>query len=193
VHLLLSLAVLMSATAEAKKPKKNAEPPAPAPVAAPAPAPAPRIEKQAIGECGCSAYAPPGLTFEPPSKSPDGADVWTGSTFVDGWEFGVIAVKFADAGFGADVDLEALAEGYMEYLKGTLEITSAAGFGRGHTLESNPAAKGIIDFWKDAEGDEFAVKSWIDQKRLAVLFVAGPGAYPVPTVQQLFLDGFRFE
>lgn len=186
----LVVTVGMVGDAEAKRPK--AEAPAAAPEKPAEKPPVPRFEKQAIGACGCAVYAPPGLVVEAPTKSQDGADVWTAVAHHGGYEFGVVAVKFAEPFAEAD-PLEDLLVSYMDFLKSQLGITGAAGVGRGHTLESNPAAKGVIDYWTDAEGDSWAVKGWVDPKRLAVLYIAGKGEYPYFTAQQLYLDGFRFE
>jgi hypothetical protein len=198
MNLILLMAAWSSVPAEAKKPKKSelGAPMVTAPVAAPVPAapPAPpRIEKQPIGECGCSVYAPAGLTVEPPTKSPDGSDVWTAYVASGEHELGVIAVKLSFDASGSDEEIEALLVSYLDYLKGNFGITSAVGYGRGHRLESNPAARGVIDFWRDGEGDEWAVKAWLDGHKIGVLYVAGPGSYPFTSVQTLFLDGFRFE
>ena len=182
------LAAFGVADAQAKKPKPAA-PEAPAPAEKP---PVPRFEKTAIGTCGCFQYAPPGLVVEAPTKSPDGADVWNASTHFGGFEFGVIAVRFGEP-FPTTDGLEDLLVGYLDFLKGQVGIVSAAGVGRGHRLDSNPAAVGVIDYWKDGEGDTWAVKGWVDPKRLAVVYVAGKGEYPYFSAQQLFLDGFRFE
>jgi hypothetical protein len=191
--LVISL-VLLSSTAFA------ADPPAAPPVAPPTAAPpkseprkVPRLSKQAIGACGCSLYAPEGFSVGAPQKSDDGSDVYTGSVKVDGWEFGVIAVKFgSDLGNDGDAN-EAMLLSYLEFLKTQLDITGAVGVGKGHKLDSNPNARGVIDFWKDKDGDDWAVKAWVDGKHLGVLYVAGKGDYPIYNVQQLFLDGFRFE
>ena len=72
-------------------------------------------------------------------------------------------------------------------------LTGAVGVGRGHTHAENASARGVIDYWKDKDGDSWAVKGWVDSTRLAVMFVYGPGDYPYLTAQQLFLDGFRLE
>ena len=153
----------------------------------------PRFAKTAVGLCGCSLYAPPGLTFDAPEKSPDNADVWTGEVTVDGWAFGAIVVKFATPMVATPDELEALLVNYTEFLRGQLEITGNVGVGRGHTQADHPTARGIIDYWTDKDGDAWAIKGWVDAERLAVLFVRGKGAYPYFTAQQLYLDGFRFQ
>ncbi len=206
MSLVLLLPLLLTPPASAKAPKRaassaseaHAEPAAEAaaePVAAPA---VPRFARMEVPGCGCALYAPSGLAFDPPTKSEDGSDVWTGEAAVDRWHFGAVVVKFAvpmqastEAAPGDD--MEALLISYMDFLKTQLSITSAAGVGRGHTHAENPSARGVIDYWEDKDGDHWAVKGWVDADRLAVMFVYGPGDYPYLTAQQLYLDGFRFQ
>ena len=166
--------------------------PAPAPpVAAPSPT-VPRLEKQAIGESGCAVYGPKGIVISGPQASEDGSPVWTGAVKVDAHEFGLIGVRFATPFPNASpAELEALLIGYLDFIKAQAQITGAVGVGRGHTLDALPGAVGVIDYWKDAAGDEWAVKGWVDARHLVVLYIAGPGAYPVFNLQQLYLDGLR--
>lgn len=187
----LLIGLLVAGEAHAKKPKAG---PSAAPAAAEAEKPAPkvpRLSKIPVGTCGCALYAPEGFAFEPPTKSEDGADVWTGSTMVGEHEFAAIVVKFAQP-FAADDDVEGILVSYLDFLKGQFSIVGSAGVGKGHTLESNPAAKGVIDFWKDADGADWAVKGWVDRNRLAVLLIQGKGDYPIYNVQTMYFDGFRF-
>lgn len=167
---------------------------APAPITEPATPPrAPRFAKMAVGSCGCSLYAPPGLEFGAPEKSPDNADVWSGEVTTDGWAFGAVVVKFVSPMVATPDELEELLVSYTAFLRGQLGVVSNAGVGRGHTMPDHAAARGVIDYWKDKDGDEWAIKGWVDAERLAVLFVRGKGTYPYLTAQQVFLDGFRFE
>lgn len=166
-----------------------------APPAPPAATPAvPRFSRTAVGTCGCALYAPPGLVFDPPTKSQDGADVWTGEVTTDGWTFGAIVVRFSEPMKDADGDaLEGMLVSYMQFLQGQFDVVGAVGVGRGHTHAENPAARGVIDYWKDKEGQSWAVKGWVDAERLAVLYVRGNGDYPWFSAQQMYLDGFRFK
>lgn len=179
--------ILLAALASAQDAAPPVAPPA---VVAPTP---PRFTKMPVGTCGCSLYAPPGLTFAAPEKSPDGADVWTAEVKLDGYTWGAVVAKFPAPLDGTAEQLEGLLVGYMEFLRGQLGIVANVGVGRGHTLPSNPAARGVIDYWKDNVGDSWAVKGWVDSHLLAVLFVSGKGDYPYLTAQGLYLDGFRFE
>lgn len=211
MHLALTVVLALTGAAEAKKVKRDREKHAPgpeaaaAPVSAPSPSPSPSapvslapvaggaLVRQPIGTCGCSVDAPTGLLVEAPTKTEDGSDIWTGMVSEGEWVFGVIAVRFSEDGFRDGEDVEALAEAYLDFLNDQFGIMSAAGYTRGARMAENPQAKGITDTWVDSEGDRWTLKCWVDSKKLAVLFVAGPGAYPMPEVQQAFLDGFHFE
>lgn len=197
---MIGLLLLPLALAQAAPPAPAASPSAPA-ASPPAPAASPdaaapkvpRFALTPIGACGCSLYAPPGLTVGPPGKSEDGADVWMGESVIDGWHYGVVAVRFAEPFTDATPEqLEELLVAYLEFLRSQLGIVSSAGVGRGHTHGENAAARGVIDYWHDADGDDFAVKGWIDRSRIGILYVAGKGSYPWFSAQQMFLDGFRF-
>ena len=197
--LLVSLALAQSAPdAPSSTPPAAATPPAAPPPAA-APVPVPRFARTTVGTCGCSLYAPPGMTFEAPTVSEDGSQVWTGEVRHGGaepgagWTFGAIVVKFKEPFTDTPPEqLEELLTAYMDFLRTQLEITASAGVGKGHTHSENAAARGVIDYWKDKTGDDWAVKGWVDKERLAVLFVAGKGDFPYFTAQQMYLDGFRF-
>ena len=71
-------------------------------------------------------------------------------------------------------------------------LIAFTGIGSGHTLESNPIAKGYIDYWEDVEGDKQAVKAWIDGNYLSVMYIAGDIDNMNFNLQQMFLNGFRF-
>lgn len=202
---MLLLLVALSASAQ-EAPAPVAAPPAAtvpaAPVPTPAPAapvdpaatPVPTLTRIEVPGCGCAVYGPKELTFGPPEKSPDQADVWTGDTPVGRWHFGAVVVKFAEPFAEASPDdLENVLVAYLRFLQGQLGITNTVGVGRGHTQADHPSARGVIDYWTDKDGDRWAVKGWVDANRLAVMFVYGPDDYPLFSVQQVFLDGFRFE
>lgn len=189
MHLLFAL--LLGLPPAFAKPKPASEAPA-APVAdAPT---VPRFSRTPIGTCGCALYAPPGMVFEPPTKSEDNSEVWTGEVVIDGWHYGVIAVRFAEPfQNNSGVELEDLLVNYMDFIKGQANITASAGVGRGHTHRENPTARGVIDYWQDGAGDSWAVKGWVEPRELSLLYISGKGDYPWFNAQQLYLDGFRFD
>ena len=153
----------------------------------------PRLTKMAIGQSGCSAYFPQGMPDFNLSKSEDSSEVYTSEVEVDGYLFSCITVKFGmpftDT---APEDLETLLISYMDFLKTNFNITTSAGVGRGHTLESAPDARGVIDFWEDADSLHYAVKGWVNEKYLGIMFIYGEDDYPHLNLQQMYLDGFRF-
>jgi hypothetical protein len=157
---------------------------------APAKRPVPRMQKVEISKTGCSLYMPGSPEFNI-SKSEDGSDVYIGEVEFDGFRYAVVCVKFAEAMPEKEGRVDLLIS-YMNFLQGQFGITAAAGYGKGHTLESNPNADGVIDYWVDETENEWAVKGWIDGNYLAVLCLYGAEEHPYFSVQQMFLDGFRF-
>lgn len=160
-------------------------------VAADVPFEVPRFERTDIGTTGLSAYLPKGFPPFDVADSPDGSRVHSGETGVGGFAFGCIALRLKDP-LAPDEDTEALLTAYLDFLKTEFNITSAAGYGRGHTLDSEPAARGVIDFWVDKDGEHYALEGWVTPTHLAVLYVAGPKDYPNINVQQIYLGGIRF-
>jgi hypothetical protein len=152
----------------------------------------PRIQKYAIGESGMNVYMPgdPG-EFEL-THSEDGSDVYTGEVSSNDFNFAVIAVKFAQPMDGSKEDLEALLTAYMDYLQAQFGIVESAGYGHGHTLDSDEDAYGVIDYWLDDEGSDWVVKGWVKEDYIAVLCIYGKGDYPYYSVQDMFLQGIRF-
>jgi len=153
----------------------------------------PRLSKMPIGESGCSAYFPSGMPAFEASKSEDGADVYTSEMEVGEYRFGCIAVKFSEPfSDSSPEELEELLISYMDYLKEQFGITSSAGYGKGHLQEGLPDVRGVLDYWQDAEKTQFAIKGWVNQHYLGIMFVYGATEYPIFNVQQMYLDGFRF-
>jgi hypothetical protein len=152
----------------------------------------PRFAKYDIGETGCKVYLPsdPG-DFEK-SLSEDNSEVYTGESEHEGFKFAVILVKFSEP-IGNETEVKNdMMTSYLDFLQTQFGVTESTGYGLGHTLESAPDAVGVIDYWVDSDGIEYAIKSWCDGDYLAVLLLYGVGEYPIFNVQQMFLDGFRF-
>lgn len=153
--------------------------------------PVPNFKKYPVLETGCSYYLPESAVFEP-SLSEDGAKVITAEVLFGNFYFSTITVQFVEGTVSTDEDKKAILDSYLQYLMSTFDISESAGFGWGHTLESNPSAIGVIDYWVDAEGTKFAVKGWCNESFLSVLFIYGSEDYPYFNAQQMFLDGVRF-
>ena len=155
---------------------------------------APRLTKTAISNTGCFAYLPDNKIEKKfdLSYSPDSSKVYTGD-FEDGeYHFAIILVKMNES-LTTYQEKENMLINYLDYLKTTLEIKSSAGYGKGHTMSSSPTANGVIDYWEDKDEAKYAIKAWADENVIAVMMLYGPKEYPYFTVQQLFLDGFRFK
>jgi hypothetical protein len=153
----------------------------------------PRFEKMAIGGSGCSAYFPNDIegNFDL-SFSEDSSEVYTGDFVSGGFHFAVIVVKLNGTVLETTEDKESMITSYLDFLKGQFSVVGAVGYGMGHTLESHPAAIGVIDYWESGDGDQWAVKSWADETVVAVMMLYGATEYPNYNVQTIFLDGFRF-
>jgi hypothetical protein len=152
----------------------------------------PRFQRTNIGTTGLSAYLPPGFPELTVAPSEDGSEVHAGELEQGGFVYGVIGLRFAAPLEGDPESHEQLLITYLDFLKSQLGVTEAAGYGLGHGLESEPSARGVIDYWQDSSGRHYAIKGWVSQTHLAVLYVAGPTEYPVFSAQQLYLDGIRF-
>lgn len=159
----------------------------------------PRFSKYPVAETGCTLYMPADPGEFTASDSEDGSKVYVGEVQSGDYFFAAIVVKLAEPidgsdpitgwNFGANY---LLMESYLDFLKGQFGVTDAAGYGKGHTMESNEMAVGMIDYWLDAEGVRYAIKGWCDPHFLAVLMVYGPDEYPHFNALELYLNGFRF-
>ncbi len=150
----------------------------------------PQFSKYDIGLTGCKAYFPSPPEFEM-SLSEDSSFVYTAEVNFENFNYAVICVVFKESLNNNQEENISLLESYMDYLQAQYKITEAAGYGEGHTMESNPQAAGVIDFWADAESNNWNVKGWVDSDILAVMLIYGPGEIDY-NVSQLFLNGFRF-
>jgi len=153
---------------------------------------APRFVRSNLGDLGVSAYLPKDFPSFDASKSQDGSDVRSGSLDADGYTYSCIAVRFAERMDAEPDELEVLLESYLDFLKGAFEATESAGYGRGHTLESDPEVRGLLDYWKSGPNNEHVVMGWVNQTHLIVLAISGPRQYPAFPAQQLYLRGARF-
>lgn len=88
--------------------------------------------------------------------------------------------------------LESLLVSYMQLLKLSYDVTSGIGYIRNQKHPSNADANGILDFWEDERGAQWAVKGWVDNTALVVLYVYTPNPDGM-SVPYEFLDGFSFK
>lgn len=156
---------------------------------------APRFIKTDIGDSGCKIYLPGKADPVGVSFSPDSSLVYTietlDSTTGAYYHFGSVLVNLNN------VDLEGQEEdvlvAYMDYLKTAFKIEEAVGYGKGHSLSTHSSAKGVLDYWKDSGGDQWAVKGWAAESTIFVMFVYGPGEYPNSNIVDVFFKGARFK
>ena len=151
----------------------------------------PRLAKYPISDSGAFAYFPAAPEFEL-TYSEDSSKVYTGEVVSDSFNFAGIVVDFYE-NIGNDKAVnEALLISYLDFLKAEFIITEAAGYGRGHTLESNANAVGVIDYWVDADGVNYQIKGWVTDSMMAVMIIYGYSEYPIFNIAQMYLNGFRF-
>ena len=150
------------------------------------------LKKYDIGSSGCKAYffCNPG-EFEI-TYSEDSSKVYTGECKSDSLSWGVICVALKEP-IAAGSEAEDMLASYLDYLKTAFNITSAAGYGKGHVMNNYADARGMIDYWKDKDGDEWKIKGWTDGKFIAVLYVYAKGKLDETNKVNIFLDGFRFK
>lgn len=156
----------------------------------------PRFNKTAIRNSGCFAYLPKGITetkFDL-TYSPDSSVVYSAEIESGGFKYGVILVKLnSTSESSSKEEKEHLLISYLDFLKVNFEVQKSAGYGKGHTLSSEPEALGVIDYWEDKDGFKWAVKGWASNDKIAVMLVSGKQDYPDVNVLNLFLDGIRFK
>ncbi|MCE3294960.1 MAG: hypothetical protein K0R65_674 [Crocinitomicaceae bacterium] len=151
----------------------------------------PRFSKHKIGSSTVSAYFPVDPPVFDESYSQDSSVVITSESLVGDHSFALVHVDFRDK-VTDSLDREALLISYLDYLQQSFAISGSVGYGKGHTLKSNPQAQGIIDFWQDLDENEYSVKGWITESSISVFMVYGPGEYPYPVAKELFFEGVRY-
>lgn len=156
---------------------------------------APRFKKVAVSDSGCSIYIPGNPDPVTMEYSPDSSKVYTietlDSTYKSYFHMGAIVVRLKDAILKPE-ESEDMLVSYMDYLKTAFNIKKSVGYGKGHTLSTHPTAKGVIDYWEDADGDQWTVKGWAAESTMFIMFIYGPTEYPNYNVQSMFFEGARF-
>jgi hypothetical protein len=147
------------------------------------------LRKYAISNSGCSLYMycdPKKFDFD---YSEDSSKVYTGECINGEVNYGVICIKLL-----TPVDdlnkAEELMTSYLDFLKADFHVKDSAGYGRGHILNKNEKTKGIIDYWKDTEEQNWKIKAWTDGRYIGVLYAHSKKELPESKVN-VFLDGFR--
>jgi hypothetical protein len=102
----------------------------------------------------------------------------------------VICVKLLNA--VADINqAEDLVVAYLDYLKKSFNIEHAVGYGKGNLLNNNEHTRGVIDYWKDKDNNNFKVKAWTNGKFIGVVYAYAKKELPETTVD-VVLNSFRF-
>lgn len=147
------------------------------------------LRKYSISNSGCTYYNYCDVDFEI-EYSEDSSKVYKGACQKDGITYGVICVELV---FGIQ-DLskaEELMITYSDYLKTTLNIKKAVGYGKGHRLNKDENTRGILDYWEDGDKDKWKIKCWTNGRYIGFMYVYSSKTLPEPAVD-VFLDGFRF-
>jgi len=146
------------------------------------------LKKYVIGNSGCSFYNYCESKFTV-DYSTDSSKVFTGDCVAAGVTYGVICVKLflevPDLG-----DAEILMISYLDHLKTSFEITKASGYGKGLRLKDNEATRGVVDYWRDNEGDYWKIKSWTDGKFIGFMYAYSKKELPTQKVDA-FLESFK--
>lgn len=148
------------------------------------------LKKYPIEKTGCSVFmfCDPGK-FEL-SMSPDSSKVYVAECTHENVYYDVICVGMKESITKAD-EAEGVLVQYLDYLKSSFGITSAAGYGKGHRLRGNEQTRGVLDYWKDDKGNNIKVKGWTNGRFIAVAMAITEKEIPEPKVNA-FLDGFVF-
>ncbi|MFN8289699.1 MAG: hypothetical protein U0U70_05560 [Chitinophagaceae bacterium] len=146
------------------------------------------FKKVPVGKSGCAVYTYCELRIEE-AKSEDSSTVYTGECVKDQVTYGVICVKLLTPPENL-VMAEDLLIAYLDYLKTSFSITKSAGYGKGHRLNNNENTRGVLDYWEDADKNNWKIKAWTDGKFIGVLYAYSLKELPEQKVN-LFLDSFR--
>ena len=151
----------------------------------------PRFVKYPVLESEALIYMPAEPTFDK-SYSEDSSEVYTCQVDFGNAQYGAIIVKIKEA-LGSDtIAWEELLLSYMEFLSSSaFMLTNVMEPGYGHTLESHPAARGILMYGEDTDKKQYAIKGWVDENFIAVLYVSSMEEMNY-NFQNLYLNGFRF-
>ena len=148
------------------------------------------LKKYPISNSGCSLYLycdPKKFDFD---YSEDSSKVYTGECISNEVNYGVICIQLLKP---VD-DLNAAEElmiSYLDFLKADFNVRTAAGYGKGHRLNQDENTRGIIDYWKDGEQQNWKIKAWTNGKFIGVLYAHSLKELSESRVST-FLDSFRF-
>jgi hypothetical protein len=147
------------------------------------------LRKYPISNSTCSLYSYCESKYDV-DYSEDSSKVYTGECTSGDVTYGVICIKLLRPVDDLNAAEELMIQ-YVDYLKVSFDIKKAAGYGKGHRLNSNENTRGIIDYWEDKSLDKWKIKSWTDGKYIGFLYAYSKKELPENKVN-LFLEGFRF-
>ena len=146
------------------------------------------LKKYPVGNSGCFVYSYCDAKYKT-DYSDDSSKVYTGECTIGYITYGTICVKLLNPIDKIDV-AEELMISYVDYLKGSFEITKATGYGKGHRLHDNENTRGILDYWEDKDLDKWKIKAWTDGHFIGFMYVYSPKELPETKVNA-FLDSLR--
>jgi hypothetical protein len=80
---------------------------------------------------------------------------------------------------------------FMYTLQASNDIDINTGITLGFTQSYNALARGIVDYWQDADGIDWKTKGWTNGRVISVLYIRNINQLPVAK-QEMYLDSFRF-
>lgn len=146
------------------------------------------FKKFPIGNSGCSLYSYCEQQYNI-SLSEDSSKVYTGECLLNEVAYGVICIKLLEPVDNL-IMAEDLVVSYLDYLKKNFDIVKAAGYSKNYLLKDNRDTRGILDYWKDKEGNNWKIKAWTNGKYIGCLYVYSKKELPEAKVNA-YLDGFR--
>lgn len=148
------------------------------------------LKKYPIAGSGCSVYMYCNPMKFTEDYSEDSSKVYSAQCFKEYLTYGVICVKLLTPASAIN-EAEAILIAYLDYLKINFVIKSAAGYGKGNRLNNREDTRGIVDYWKDDENNNWKVKGWTDGKFIGVLYAYSKKELPEKKIDA-FLNSFRF-
>ncbi len=147
------------------------------------------LKKYPVGNSGCAVYLFCNPAFDE-AYSEDSSKVYTAESEKDSVHYGVICVKLLNA--IADINAaEEVVVSYLDFLKKTFDIVQSVGYGKGNRLNGNENTRGVIDYWKDKDGNNWKVKAWTDGKFIGVVYAYTKKELP-ETKADVVLNSFKF-
>lgn len=149
------------------------------------------LKKYPIANTGCSVYMfcdPKRFTAD--IDDADSSDVYTSECYNGEVKYGVMCIRLRKPINMNNAEQELTER--LDFLKADFSVTDSAGYGRGHQLSNNANTRGVLDYWKDSESNQWKIKAWTDGKFIAILYALSKTALPEQKVN-LFLEGIRFK